>query len=304
MKRLRPAKDSCKGLNCDSNDVVVRLLRGQSLTASLGVKPKLARLRIPGLETVLHYMGPDSSRSPELRNLLQEIVPTGEEERELRSELVYLEPSIKSRPNVFNSVCKTESQFLDRVRARLTDVIATDADRVPSRHFVSTVFNEVDGQLQRCFWRIDVRVPRDILLQNIILRRSPQLALRNALFHSNGNIQRKQDWCSSVDCHARTDPSEIDALEETPHVMHAADRHPNSPNFSRSPRMIRVKTELSWQVEGSAKPSLTVRYQILEATIGFSRGPKTGVLPHSPHPVSVHSVVDAPGVWELAWFTR
>src|SRR6266702_1059595 len=117
MKRLRPAKDSCKGLNCDSNDVVVRLLRSQSLTASLGVKPKLARFRIPGFETVLHYMGPDSTRSSELRNLLQEIIPAGEEERELGSELVYLEPSIKSRPNVFNSVCKTETEFLDCVRS-------------------------------------------------------------------------------------------------------------------------------------------------------------------------------------------
>src|SRR3989441_7247110 len=304
MERLCSTKDSCKGLNCDSNDVVVRLLRGQSLTTRLSVETQLARFRIPGFETVLHYMGPDSTRSSELRNLLQEIVPTGEEEGELGSELVYLESSIKSRPNVFNSVCKTESQFLDRVRARLTDVIATDADRVPARHFVGAVFYEVDGQLQRCLWRIDVRVPRDVLLQNIILRRSPQLVLRNALFHSNGNIQRKQDWCSSVDCHARADPTEVDALEETPHVMHAADCDSNSPNFSRSPRMIRVKTELCWQVEGRAKPSLTVRYQILEAAISFSRGTKTRVLTHGPQPVPIHSIVDATRVWKLAWFSQ
>src|SRR5207245_11226765 len=112
-------------------------------------------------------MGPDSTRSSELRNLLQEIVPTGEEEGELGSKLAYLEPLIKSRPNVFDRVCKTESQFLDRVRARLTDVIPTDTDRVPARHFVGTVFDKIDREFQRCLWRIDVRVPRDVFLQNI-----------------------------------------------------------------------------------------------------------------------------------------
>src|SRR2546427_7992089 len=117
MERLCSTKDSCKGLNCDSNDVVVRLLRGQSLTTRLSVETQLARFRIPGFETVLHYMGPDSTRSSELRNLLQEIVPAGEEERELRGELVDLEPSIKRGTDVFDCVCKAEAEFLDCVRS-------------------------------------------------------------------------------------------------------------------------------------------------------------------------------------------
>src|SRR5256712_10709616 len=134
MERLCSTKDSCKGLNCDSNDVVVRLLRGQSLTTRLSVETQLARFRIPGFETVLHYMGPDSTRSSELRNLLQEIVPAGEEEGKLGSELVYLKSSIKSRPNVINSVCKTETEFLDCTGPCFTNVIAADTDRVPAGH--------------------------------------------------------------------------------------------------------------------------------------------------------------------------
>src|SRR5438132_5942471 len=219
MKRLRSTEDSRKSLDCDPDNVVVRLLRCQSLTARLGVKPQLARFEVPGFETVLHYPSPDSPGGPELRDLLQEVVPAGKEEGELWSELVYLEPSFKSGPYVFDRVCKTESQFLNRVRARLANMVAADADRVPAGHFVRAVFNEIDRESKRCLRRIDVRVPCNVLLQNIILCRSPQLVLRDPMFHSNGNIERKQNRCGSVDCHARTDPSKVDALEETPHLV-------------------------------------------------------------------------------------
>src|SRR5439155_26189446 len=109
MERLCSTQDACKGLDCNTDNVVVRLLRGQSLTACLGVKSQLARFRIPGFETVLHDPGPDSTRSSELRDLLQEIIPAGKEERKLGGELVYLEPSFKSRLNVFDRVCKTKA---------------------------------------------------------------------------------------------------------------------------------------------------------------------------------------------------
>src|SRR2546428_6266136 len=178
-------------------------------------------------------------------------------------------------------------------------MIATDANRVPAGHLVSAIFYEVDREFQRCFWRIDVRIPRDILLQNIILCRSPQLVLRDSLFHSNGNIERKKDWRGSVDCHARADSSKVDALEETPHVMNTANRDSNSANFSSSPRMVRVKTELRWQIEGCAEPSLTMRYQVLEAAVRLSPRAPTPVLTHRPERVQIHSIVDTAGVWEL-----
>src|SRR5207249_617577 len=144
MERLRSTEDACKGLDCDSDNVVVRLLRGQSLTACLGVKSQLARFGIPRVELVLHDPGPNPPRSSEFRDLLQEIVPAGKEERELGGELVYLEPSFKSHLNVFDRVCKTESQFLNRVRARLANMIAADTYRVPAGHLVGAVFYEVD----------------------------------------------------------------------------------------------------------------------------------------------------------------
>src|SRR3989441_9581983 len=144
MERLCSTEDACKGLDCNTDNVVVRLLRGQSLTACLGVKSQLARFRIPGFETVLHDPGPDSTRSSELRDLLQEVVPAGKEEGELWSELVYLESPVKSRLHVFDCVCKAEAEFLNRVRARLANVITANADRVPVGHFVGAVFDEVD----------------------------------------------------------------------------------------------------------------------------------------------------------------
>src|SRR5437867_7090807 len=135
-------------------------------------------------------------------------------------------------------------------------MIAADTYRVPAGHFVRAVFYEVDGEFQRCFWRIDVRVPRNVLLQNIILCRSPQLVLRDTLFHSNRNVERKKDWRGGVDCHASADLSKVDALEETPHIIDAADCDSDSSNLSSSPGMIRVQTELGWKVECRAEPSL------------------------------------------------
>src|SRR5207249_4566428 len=183
-------------------------------------------------------------------------------------------------------------------------MIAADTYRVPAGHFVGAVFYEVDGEFQRCFRRIDVRVPRNILLQNIILCRSLQLVLRDALFDSNGNIERKKDWRGGVDRHARAHTSQANALEETPHIMDAADRDSNSPNFSSSSWMVCVETELCWQVECCAEPGLTVRYQILEAAISFFGGPETRVLTHGPQPVPIHSIVDATRIWELARFPQ
>src|SRR5437867_6679760 len=183
-------------------------------------------------------------------------------------------------------------------------MIAADTYRVPAGHFVRAVFYEVDGEFQRCFWRIDVRVPRNVLLQNIILCRSPQFVLRDSLLHSNRNVERKKDWCGGVDCHASADLSKVDALEETLHIIGAADCDSDSSNLSSSPRMIRVQTELGWQVECRAEPSLTVGYQILEAAISFFGGPETGVLTHGPQPVPIHSIVNPTRVRELARFPQ
>src|SRR5229473_8365658 len=75
-------------------------------------------------------------------------------------------------------------------------------------------------------------------------------------------------------------------------------------NFSSSSRMVRVKAELCWKVECCAEPSLAVRYQILEAPVGFSSRAEPGILTHSPQPVSIHSIVDATRVRELPWFSQ
>src|SRR5207245_4983055 len=107
---------------------------------------------------------------------------------QLGSELVYLESSTQSRLHILNCVCKTEPQFLNRVRARFADVIAADTDRMPMRHFVGTVFDEINGEFQRCLRRIDVRIPCDVLLQNIMLCRSARLVLLSPLLHSPCNL--------------------------------------------------------------------------------------------------------------------
>src|SRR5438445_7422333 len=138
------------------------------------------------------------------------------------------------------------------------------------------------------------------ILSNIILCCSPQLVLRDPLFHSNGDVERKQNGCGSVDCHAGAYFSKVDSLEETSHVMDAADRNSYPANFPCRPRMVRIEAELCWKVKRCAEPGLAVRYQILETPIGFLSRTKPRVLAHCPQPVPIHSIVDAPRIRELA----
>ena len=149
-------------------------------------------------------------------------------------------------------------------------MIATDTDGVPMRHFPSRIFYEIDSEPQRKLRRIDVGIPGNVLLQNIVLRSSPQLPLRDPLLQSSRSIQAEQNRSGRVDCHASADLAEIDSIEQPSHIVDTADSDSDLAHFPMRSWMIRVKAELRWKIEGSAKSSLSMRDQILESPVGFA----------------------------------
>src|SRR6266516_3631468 len=143
-------------------------------------------------------------------------------------------------------------------------MIAADAYGMPMRHFPSRIFYEVDRESQRKLGRIDVGIPGNVLLQNIILRSSTQLPLRDPLLQSSRSIQAEQNRSASADL------AEIDSIEQPSHIVDTADSDSDLAHFPMRSWMIRVKAELRWKIEGSAKSSLSMRDQILESPVGFA----------------------------------
>src|SRR5580704_18567989 len=84
-------------------------------------------------ETVLHQPIPDFARCAVLGDLLEEIVVRVEEEAEARAELVNIEAATARPFYVLDAVVYRERQLLQRSRAGLADMVATDGDRVELR---------------------------------------------------------------------------------------------------------------------------------------------------------------------------
>ena len=63
-------------------------------------------------------------------------------------------------------------QLLGGRRPRLLQVITADIDRIPFGHMLDRVGDQVRDEPHRCIRREDIRAPREVLLDDVVLRRS------------------------------------------------------------------------------------------------------------------------------------
>ena len=133
MQRLGAAQDGGQRLERGADDVVLRLLRGESGAAGLGVEAKHHRARVLGAEALLSDASPHAACGAELRHLLQEVGVGGEEERQPRREVVELQPCVQRRLHIGDGVGEGERHLLHSRAAGLAHVVAAYADRVPLR---------------------------------------------------------------------------------------------------------------------------------------------------------------------------
>ena len=175
MQRLGAAEHPGQRLDRRADDVVERLLGGQRNPRGLRVKAHPQRLGLAGTKGLAQLACPDATRRTVLGDLLEEIDLGVEEETQARREVIDVEATRDGVLDVGEPVLEGEGELLGGGRARLADVVARDADRVPARHVAGAPLHHVGDQPHR---RIDREAPlllRDVLLENVGLDRPPQV---------------------------------------------------------------------------------------------------------------------------------
>ena len=293
VQALRAAEDGSQRLDGDAHDVVLRLLGSQADACRLGVEAQEPGAWVAGAKRLAHLPRPDAARRTELGNLLKEVVMAVEEEAKARGEVVYVQAACDGPAHVLQAIAQGEGQLLRRRRSRLADVVAADGDGVPQGHLARAELDRVGDEAHRRLWREDVLFLGDVLLENVVLQRSPELRARHALFLCGGNIHGPDNRGGAVDSHARADLAQRDTVKEDLHVLQAADSHAAGAELAQRFRRVRVIAHQGCQVEGHGKPHVALLEQVFVARVGLLGRAETGKHAHRPGLAAVHRAVDA-----------
>src|SRR4030067_2209740 len=93
-----------------------------------------------GHKTLPHDLSPDPPCRPEFCNLFKEVDVGVEKEGEPRSKIIHVEAPLHGSFHVSDSVGQGECQLLNCRRTGFTDMIAADADRIPSGDLFGALF--------------------------------------------------------------------------------------------------------------------------------------------------------------------
>jgi hypothetical protein len=104
--------------------------------------------------------------------------------------------------------------------------------------------------------REDVGAARQILLDQIILRRALQLAAIGPLLVGQRHVHRQQPGGRGVDGHGGVHLLQRDLAEERAHVAQVADRHPDLADLAARQDVVGVVAGLGGQVEGHRQARL------------------------------------------------
>jgi hypothetical protein len=165
------------------------------------VEPHGHTFRILRAEPVAGDRRPGAPGGPELRDLLEEVAVGGEEEREARREFVEGQARADGGIRVGNGVGHGERDLLDRRRSGLAHVVAANGDRVPGRQLGPAVGERVRHEAHRRAGWEDVRPPRDVLLEDVVLDRAPERSRVYAATPRHGLVEHQQDGGRGVDRH-------------------------------------------------------------------------------------------------------
>ncbi len=254
----------------------------------LGMEPQHHRSLVLRTEALAHDRCPDASRGAELRDLLEEVHVTREEERQARRDVIDLQAGIQRRLHVRDAVGQGERDLLRGGRARLTHVVAADRDRVPPRDPLGAVREQVGDQAHRWTRRVDVGAARRVLLQEVVLDGPLEVRRRDALLLGDQLVEQQQDRRGRVDRHRGRDLAERDAVEQPPHVVDRVDRDAGLADLALRERMVGVQTHLGREVERGRESGLAVLQEVAEAAVRIVGRAHPRVLPHRPETSAVH----------------
>ena len=134
-------------------------------------------LWLPNL--LFHDLCPEPAGSPQLGDLLEEVElnpACNQMEREKRSDIIDAVASLQHLLNIGNPGEKRVGDPLRRSGSAFADMGPGDADGIEIGNVLDAVFNGVADEPDRRLGRKDVGPPGDVLLDDIVLNGSPQLA--------------------------------------------------------------------------------------------------------------------------------
>ena len=179
------------------------------------------------------------------------------EEGKTTSECINIKTSFQSCFYVCDTISNCECDFLSCCGTCFTDVVTGDGNCVPFWNVLRTIFEDISDQTHGWFWWENVSTTSCVFFQNIILNCTFQFCGRYALFFSYCDIHCQQNGCWSVDCHGSGYFAKVDAVEQDFHICQGVNRYTYFTNFAFSHNIIRVITDLSWQVECTRKTCCT-----------------------------------------------
>ena len=167
--------DGAQGLQRGADVVEVHFLSVQRPAGGLHVVLQLLR-PLSRAVPFLHRHGPDPPRDPADDGVLR-VQAVGEEERQVRGEVVDVHAAGKVGLDVGEAVGERERQLADRVGPGLGDVVAGDRHRVEVPHLViDEVLLDVAHAPQREIRREDAGVLALVLLEDVGLHRAADIA--------------------------------------------------------------------------------------------------------------------------------
>ena len=212
-----------------------------------------------------------------------------------------MQARLDGRLAVSDTIGDREGDFLGSRGACLADVVTGDGDRVPLRHVLRAILEDVRDEAHGRTRREDVRAACCILLEDIILDRAAQLVSRNALLFRDSDVHSEQDGCRRIDRHGRRDLAEIDLVEEDLHIGEGVDGDTDLADLSLGNRIIGVIADLRRQVERAGKTRSAVFDQHAIALVRLLCRGEACVHAHRPETAAVHRRLHAARVRIDAW---
>ncbi len=123
--------------------------------------------------------------------------------------------------------------------------------------------------------------------------RAAQLADIRAMTLRHRNIHCQQNAGGRVDSHRSGNFVEWNLVEELLHVMDGGNRNAHLAHFPLCDGIVRIVTDLRWQIERDRQARLSLLEQIAITLIGFLRCGKARILTHGPEARAIHRRLDA-----------
>ena len=249
-------------LDQDARDIVLGLLLGQAERVHLHAVTEQPLLRIGDAVAFTRDLVPQLGEGAHLADFGDEAQPGIDEERDAPDHFAEFFRRAFARGlhrvEHADGGGERKAKLLHRRGACFLQVIGADIHRVPLRHFLGREQNHVLGQPHRGRRRKHIGAAREILLDDVVLRRAGEFLPRDALLIGQRHIKRQQPGGRGVDGHRRVHLAERNAVEQGAHVADVRDRHADLADFALGVRMIAVVAGLRRQIEGDRQPGLTL----------------------------------------------